>query len=82
MRPVAYSAPAGWHREMPTWRPDCGNSSSLPTAPAPLDSRPGGVDNARPRTGDPMRAFLALALLVISFASQADAYEELYETAG
>ncbi|MBV2204274.1 MAG: DUF2059 domain-containing protein, partial [Pseudomonas sp.] len=29
-----------------------------------------------------MRAFLALALLVISFASQADVYEELYETAG
>lgn len=29
-----------------------------------------------------MRAFLALALLVISFASQADVYQELYETAG
>ncbi len=29
-----------------------------------------------------MRAFLALALLVISFASQADVYEELNETAG
>ncbi|EIK51685.1 hypothetical protein YO5_10599 [Stutzerimonas stutzeri TS44] len=29
-----------------------------------------------------MRALLALALLLVSFASQADVYEELYETAG
>lgn len=29
-----------------------------------------------------MRALLAFALLVVSFASHADAYEELYETAG